>query len=462
MTKKRFLIAGLLTSVLIADAGGYMKFYRKGMAGKLSVMVVSACSLRMDRLGVYNPESKLSPKIDEWADGSYVFTNAVAELPWQNFAQHSIEVLNKKYLTERGYSGLRHSPEPVVIIPPLRKTEDGEYYWDERDVLNYREDVIRLQKRLRKVGKSDFYLFVHLKYMHYPYYDDVNMNEMDYSRLTPASHELLGRYTTHPERYKDKLPVVELLLNSFDLLKHVLKVKSDVFSAAGVISDTGRTEIWRHTPGFDQDVNLAKELYNLKMQKFDDQASDILNLFNDPLDKEDTAVILMGDHGEAIMEHGVLGHSVNLYDEMLRYPLIVKFPKSAGHSFTGIKRIDGQINHSVMVELVKGIVDGKINAGNFEEEAKKRTLAVAQSRNCQGSMRSARLNGEWKFIKNLDSDKGELYNLKTDPHELHNVIDANAGIAWKLDEYLMEHPSVAPSKFGGRKAGAESIVCQGT
>lgn len=40
----------------------------------------------------------------------------------------------------------------------------------------------------------------------------------------------------------------------------------------------------------------------------------------------DTALIVTADHGEALGEHGFVGHNDQVYDESLRIPLIVRWP----------------------------------------------------------------------------------------------------------------------------------------
>jgi len=40
----------------------------------------------------------------------------------------------------------------------------------------------------------------------------------------------------------------------------------------------------------------------------------------------DTVVVVTADHGEAFLEHGVLGHTVDLHDEMTHVPLLVRWP----------------------------------------------------------------------------------------------------------------------------------------
>jgi arylsulfatase A-like enzyme len=44
---------------------------------------------------------------------------------------------------------------------------------------------------------------------------------------------------------------------------------------------------------------------------------------------DNTVVIIAGDHGEALLEHGWIGHNTQVYEESARVPLIVVLPKAA-------------------------------------------------------------------------------------------------------------------------------------
>ena len=56
----------------------------------------------------------------------------------------------------------------------------------------------------------------------------------------------------------------------------------------------------------------------------------MLGSFFDQLDQrgllDDSLVVLVSDHGEMLGEHGYVNHSIGMYDEELRVPLIVHFP----------------------------------------------------------------------------------------------------------------------------------------
>jgi arylsulfatase A-like enzyme len=68
---------------------------------------------------------------------------------------------------------------------------------------------------------------------------------------------------------------------------------------------------------------------------------------------DDALVIVVADHGELFGEHGVMGHGRWLYEEVLRIPLIVRFPGGRG----GGSRDDRPVSQVDLLPLVAGELD---------------------------------------------------------------------------------------------------------
>ncbi len=68
---------------------------------------------------------------------------------------------------------------------------------------------------------------------------------------------------------------------------------------------------------------------------------------------EDTLVIITSDHGQAFNEHDFMYHGTYLYDEIVRVPLIVKYPK--GRRF---KRREGYQSISSIPALIESVLKG--------------------------------------------------------------------------------------------------------
>jgi arylsulfatase A-like enzyme len=53
-------------------------------------------------------------------------------------------------------------------------------------------------------------------------------------------------------------------------------------------------------------------------------------------------IVVVGDHGEAFHEHGLWQHTLTLYEEMIRIPLIVKWPQTSptGETAVPVSQVD--------------------------------------------------------------------------------------------------------------------------
>ena len=74
------------------------------------------------------------------------------------------------------------------------------------------------------------------------------------------------------------------------------------------------------------DEQQNRTRYRLEVEFADGQVGRLLDALRRRGLYESSLVVFTSDHGEALGEHGVTGHVVNLYDEMLHVPLVMKLP----------------------------------------------------------------------------------------------------------------------------------------
>jgi arylsulfatase A-like enzyme len=82
----------------------------------------------------------------------------------------------------------------------------------------------------------------------------------------------------------------------------------------------------------------VRRLYAAAVRQADDEVARIVDAAD-----EETLVVVSADHGEALFEHGQLGHEPALYDELLRVPLLIRPP--AGEP-VATARVDTQARHA--------------------------------------------------------------------------------------------------------------------
>lgn len=75
---------------------------------------------------------------------------------------------------------------------------------------------------------------------------------------------------------------------------------------------------------------LMEELHNAEVVHADRLIGALLDRLRAAGQLDNTLVVVTADHGEEFGEHGMLGHSDSLYPELLRIPLLMRFPDGYG------------------------------------------------------------------------------------------------------------------------------------
>lgn len=164
-----------------------------------------------------------------------------------------------------------------------------------------------------------------------------------------------------------------------------------------------------------------------------------------------TLVVAVGDHGEALGEHGEDDHGIFLYEGVLRIPWIVRLP---GRERAGsiVREQVRSIDLTPTVLDLAGVpsrarYDGESLAGVLRGRARPDPPAsYADSHYPElhfgwSLLRSLRV-GEWKYI---DAPRPELYDLRTDRAEARNLVSQRGNVASRMAAEI----DAAWRSFGG-------------
>jgi len=77
----------------------------------------------------------------------------------------------------------------------------------------------------------------------------------------------------------------------------------------------------------DQVIN---DMYDAEIAFEDHQLRKLFDYLNEPDVRDNTLVIITSDHGEGMNNHNFVGHSLVAYDDLVRVPLIIRYPGGAG------------------------------------------------------------------------------------------------------------------------------------
>ena len=178
------------------------------------------------------------------------------------------------------------------------------------------------------------------------------------------------------------------------------------------------------------------DAYDGSISYVDDHIKDLFSELEQRDMLENTIVIVTSDHGESLGEHGLLQHSASLYLQEIHVPLIVWGPEYVPAG----KTIDTPVSLSALPATILSLVNESDeifpglslallmngdNAGaNWPapiSEVAQMDGAAEQNPSTHGEMKSV-VDAETQYIVHENFGE-ELYNWRTDPQELSNLIN---------------------------------------
>jgi len=270
------------------------------------VILISIDTLRADRLGAYNPDSKLTPFLDELARRSVVFENTYVQLPGTLPSHMSI------------FTGLY--PEEHGVYPPAgRLADDTQTIAEVFEAANYRAAAFT------DGGYVDGAFGFSRGFE--TYFDKPEPGPRQIEQTLSSGLEFLSALQPeerfflfmHSYSVHDPYEPPDLWASSFGVLK-----RPDT-----AIRPTGPNLVQVNQGGpkpSDEALSYYKTSYDAGVSYMDSQ----LKVFFDGLEKlgldKNTLIVITSDHGEEFMEHGRMTHE-QIYQETLRVPLIFVHPE---------------------------------------------------------------------------------------------------------------------------------------
>ncbi len=194
------------------------------------------------------------------------------------------------------------------------------------------------------------------------------------------------------------------------------------------------------------DIEYLKSKYKGNLKYADYYLGKILDIFKEFGIFENTILVITSDHGESFQEHGVFGHSHNLFDEEIRIPLILRFPKKFG---LGGKKIEALVQSMDLMPTFLDIYrQGRINENlqgksllplilESEEIGHRYILGSLSKPFVEEETRSDMLrDGKYKII--IDRKETLLFDLEADPGEQNNLFLQNPIISNFYNRQLLK------------------------
>lgn len=180
----------------------------------------------------------------------------------------------------------------------------------------------------------------------------------------------------------------------------------------------------------------------------DEQVGKIMESLDETGYLENAVVIFTSDHGDCLTDHG---HSQKwtMYDTVTRVPLIVWSPRR----FAGGRELDGLCSlldiGPTILELAGIEPPSKMEAESIVDALEEKPWNGREQVFCESArdvnfttndFQTMVRTRDWKLVHFLDSEDGQLFDLRSDPNEVHNLWNdpASQGKRRELLDTLLE------------------------
>jgi arylsulfatase A-like enzyme len=443
LRKARYAVPGLallLGLVAAAMLGGQMVQERRAMAdlreyrrGAPNVLLIILDTVRAASMSLYGLERPTTPNLDRFARRGTVFDHAWSTSPWTLPSHASL------------FTG-RHSWElSADLITPLDGTFPtlAEHLSAHGYVTAGFTANIRYANRTMGVARG----FLH--YEDYPISPAMIVHSsvltrrlatrllraagIDQKLVRKSGRAITDRFLSWQETIPDR-PFFAFL-NYFDA--HAPYLPPD--SLAGRFGPRRRGRAMHDLSNFNgwtpAEVAAERAAYEESLASVDHQLGRLFAELAERDVLDNTVVIVTSDHGEQFGEHGLMDHGNSLYVQLLRVPLVLRFPRAVP---SGV-RIDAPISLRELpvtlidltgtgpapfpgTSLVTHWTTGADTTAPLYAEVREGIRTAPWLPLAEGTMYSAVL-GNFHYIVNGDGTE-ELFDLSVDPNELVDVSDS--------------------------------------
>jgi len=417
----RFLLwaAGVAAVGFLIYLGLNKGFFKKGpgMFPDANVLLFTLDTTRADRIGCYGYPNVRTPNIDGLAAQGVLFKNATAQAPLTLPSHSSIFTGTYPFIHGvRDNGGFYLEPENVTLAELLKPrgfttsafvgafvldsrwglNQGFDYYYDNFDFAKYKKiSLDSVQREGGEVAKAFFDWF------------KTNGDRRFFSWI-----HLYDPHTPYepPEPYRSEY--------------------------------SGRP--WG--------------LYDGEIAYVDSIIGKVLESLREKGVLDKTIIIIMGDHGESLGEHGESSHAFFIYDSTVSVPLILRLPAS---NLKG-KVIDAQVENVDMMPTLLDLLGIAV-----PKEVQGRSLVPLLAGGRAGAERMAysesyypRYHYGWSELKSLrtvtykyiQAPRPELYDLVRDPMEKSNIYGQNGPQAERFIKELKRIQEQSSVQGTGEKA----------
>ena len=416
-------------------------------ANSPNVIIITLDTVRAESLSLYGYERKTSPQLERLAQESAVFEQAIAPSSW-TLPSHASMFTGRLYheLGSLGWTKpFRTSHLTLAEELGRRGYETAGFaaniayctrtYGLNRGMIHYEDYPVSLGQMILSSSMGQAITNSNSIRQAIGYYNNLNAKSAD------VINDDFFDWLSSREQNRPFFA----FLNYFDAHEPLLPPAP--FNKQFGSTDTNG-DIMFQTTGVDfmnkaswSEANLAnhRNSYDSSIAYLDDRLGILYNKLTEQKILDNTIVIITSDHGESFGEHGIFGHGNSLYFETLWVPLLIRFPSQVPRGVrieqpVGLRDIPMTVLDLIGVNKGENSFPGQSlgrywdkTANESKTDTNQMILSEISGANWmeakapafKGEVKSL-VKDRYHYIRNSDGSE-ELYNLKTDPKELHSL-----------------------------------------
>lgn len=234
-------------------------------------------------------------------------------------------------------------------------------------------------------------------------------------------------------------------------------------------------DAWKYIGGqiemTDKDFRALEALYKGELRYLDHRIGNLYDHLAKVNLLDDTALLIVGDHGENIGEHGLMDHQYSLYDTLVHVPMIARYPGT----FAADSETDALVELRDLYPTILDLADVNGSDGSnrttrsvadVPETHRERVISeyITPQPSMQAlenrigtldsgvymydrGLRSVRTD-EWKYIEGTDGST-QLYDIRDDPGETLDLADEQPNIVDAMANELKSERGELTDSAGG-------------
>jgi arylsulfatase A-like enzyme len=442
MRRLIFLFAGCLLAV-----AAFLLWRHSGSRPGPNILLITLDTTRWDYVSAYGQRENIPPAIDTLAKEGVLYKNAISPSSWTLPSHASI------------FTGLLPTFHGAHYVKTDAEVDDALFKANKLS-----PDLPTLAEELKKAGYRTGAIIggplLHSRFgvdRGFDYYYDKNLRSYKEAEFYRNAADTTSLAT---DWLKNHLHVTEgepffLFLNYFDA--HTPYIPPEPWG----MPDAPEELISIHGGRYDDVFKGERELTEEESKVLLSQYAGEIGFMDKQIERlffemkrlavyDSTVIVATSDHGESFGEHRLLGHGRALYEELIRVPLIIKYPLEDVKTGVVERRVSIVSLMPTLLEYIGLRIPDTVASGTLDEE--EQILVAESTRDIAWIVAFGErfdkdskvlYDGNYKWIWN-STGKHELYDISNDPTEEKNLF----GTLPDLEERLRSRiePLIAASQ----------------